>query len=1072
MPTLTDPDADKKYAPKVTAGEHESMGIHPERAEAEAADLENQFAADSAPEATYGQVADNKQLRASEEGGGDENPMNFTGGKNIDNGKRKARWWTKKKAATAGIGSSILVGGGLLGLSFMPGLIELPTLAHALMHPFSKQQSDSNSSQRHWTRSLRAVAKGDYRYTRVGAVGSKMADSLLSDFKTSGITFGGSDVIGNPETITIDQQKFAKATNDEAVRQMTKDEFKEHIKNTYGIEINKNNTASLATMKTQSIGKLTKNLRSAIGQEGPVGWLKGRSLNKFLGIKTIFHPIDAAATNKLRKAMSPEEAFEKTANQDLEESTTKTAAAAEEVRSATGSSLVKVANWTTIGQGAVYGLACTMVYGGKAIVVIDRMGTVMPSIIEAMKLVGLYGEQQAGDLSAADLGGVMNSLTATKQSDIENGTHDAGTTVWEGGALGILAGNVTPNKNGDIPNDITIEHKGAFDPPSVKILEGTGNGLAKAALGPVNIATYLTGNGDNPCGLVGMTGLALEGVAIQLGLAIGAVFTGGADEAAAQSAGAAARIAVQNLVKQMVNKVAVAKALGFGTGEALAMQKIQKVIVDSNAAKALAASAFRGAQGGNLLAYGARASANLVSASSGGIALVGTTTKTLLGSAGQEDQQQFLQKNFFARMFSLNDNRSLLGHLATDVSPSFSTNISTLFTSVLGINSSISHSFGSLFTHGTFADSPTDSYSGNYDWGFPQFGLPDNLLNADDPPANAEALGQYLTQVCPGGPSDGKCGSDGDNGGYTARIKACFGNDLTQTGGLWDVSPAQAPSPSQPVDIDPGSENYQNANCGNGGDIHVCSSENDTSPGCIWGRIMLFTNDMGTLKAMACVTVNTSCSDIGAPGGSDSTTTTAPPSSGVSGDAKTLAQKLLDEAAAGKVVLTDSTKSDLQKTVQGQQVYIGDSAQGGGKCTRTPAIPTSINATLLQVLLNISATYQIKIQNIVSGHPCDTLKHSTGHASDIFQINGSDLNDAWWAKPDAITITNNIAKIEHDTDPSNAFGLGVGCSAYGKITAPSNITVFSDNGNFADWNTGCSGAPKGQNEIHVDVRGG
>jgi hypothetical protein len=375
-----------------------------------------------------------------------------------------------------------------------------------------------------------------------------------------------------------------------------------------------------------------------------------------------------------------------------------------------------------------------------------------------------------------------------------------------------------------------------------------------------------------------------------------------------------------------------------------------------------------------------------------------------------EQKQEFDNQSMFARIFDTNSSYSLVSRLAMDMPASMSTATNN------SIGSLIANPFGKIFNglssifSGNMAFAQTTAHPDPF--GIVQYGY-----NASDIPTDPEA---YWDNNCVSGPM------------------------------------ATYDKTTQKLDV----SNWMNNSANVSQDKNTGEALNLKPNPCL--LIQATVQSAGGMFDTSLLPSDSQNGEGDSTGG-----TTA---SGVTGDAATLAQKLLDAAAAGKVVLTDSTTSDLQKTVQGQQVYIGDSAQGGGKCS--PALPTNINATLLQVLLNISANYKIKIQNIVSGHPCDTLKHSTGHASDIFQINGVDLNDAWWAKPDAITITNNIAKIEHDTDPSNAFGLGVGCSAYGKITTASNIMVFSDSGNFGNWNSGCSGSPNGQDEIHVDVRGG
>ncbi len=132
-------------------------------------------------------------------------------------------------------------------------------------------------------------------------------------------------------------------------------------------------------------------------------------------------------------------------------------------------------------------------------------------------------------------------------------------------------------------------------------------------------------------------------------------------------------------------------------------------------------------------------------------------------------------------------------------------------------------------------------------------------------------MGKFFTDACPGGPNRGAC--SGDNG-YAARIKNCFGNTLTYAPdsdipgdpNVWDVSPTATAASS---DVNPVSDDYQNANCGDTGDQQ-------------WNEIIMFVFDANNIKALDCLdgstdTSSQSCDDegFGATAASSSTTTAA-----------------------------------------------------------------------------------------------------------------------------------------------------------------------------------------------------
>jgi hypothetical protein len=101
----------------------------------------------SAPKRGHLKAVDGSDLKDREETAAD-NTLNkgYTGrGKSSPEFKAaKKRFWNKKKAGIAGLGSGILVGGGMFGMTFISGPLEFIHLANTLhVAHFSQQESIS-----------------------------------------------------------------------------------------------------------------------------------------------------------------------------------------------------------------------------------------------------------------------------------------------------------------------------------------------------------------------------------------------------------------------------------------------------------------------------------------------------------------------------------------------------------------------------------------------------------------------------------------------------------------------------------------------------------------------------------------------------------------------------------------------------------------------------------------------------------------------------------------------------------------------------------------------------------------
>lgn len=92
------------------------------------------------------------------------------------------------------------------------------------------------------------------------------------------------------------------------------------------------------------------------------------------------------------------------------------------------------------------------------------------------------------------------------------------------------------------------------------------------------------------------------------------------------------------------------------------------------------------------------------------------------------------------------------------------------------------------------------------------------------------------------------------------------------------------------------------------------------------------------------------------------------------GDAAACAAKILELADQGKFAMTDGARSNLKTIAAGSMI---------GDCT--PPGPVSLNTTLLQLLIKLSANFKINIHNFSApNHGCDYPKfHPRGRATDV-----------------------------------------------------------------------------------------
>ncbi len=460
--------------------------------------------------------------------------------------------------------------------------------------------------------------------------------------------------------------------------------------------------------------------------------------------------------------------------------------------------------------------------------------------------------------------------------------NDRGENVWASKPLQATTGKRNPQGK-----DIDPDTKQAFSPNSTA----------------ANIEKTLDAAGaDAACGTIGQVTGAVAGVAL---LVLGP--GGWAVKAGSAAIGAAAIAAITTYVPRLI------------------------------ADKPLTGIPHNGPRGGSVDAYGARELANTAYRASGGSAMSHTQTAYFENKQQAQDNQDFASKSFFARMFDTQDYRSLASKAIDSSSTNPAQNIASIFGGLMNISKNAAGLFSSLLPKTFAAEEP-------YDWGFPRYGIPQNVLDnprLQDPYANGDKVAKMLN------------GDTSDK--LKNRAKKCFGVEITKQSGKWNVLPKE--------DVNPQSSDYLESKC------------NDTKLS--WQRVSLFIFDTRLITSMECYDGDEdSCADIGIENTSVSTTT----STGViSGDAQQLAQQLLDNPNV-TYSYADQVDGTTVEDVLKQIVKTGEGIVNSPDVSFR-SVPVSTK--LLKTLVEYAQSHKIDLTALTNADHSSTSNHYKGLAVDI-----------------------------------------------------------------------------------------
>ena len=720
--------------------------------------------------------------------------MNYTGGDSGSGGAKKKvsiRNW-KKPTAIFGSITGLLVGGGIFGAGVLSGPAHLIQNGHVLQGPSLLGSSDSSQSWGRLFRWGRALRNGTLTETRLNKLGSNYFAKAKADLAKNGVTISEGR-LGIPTRTDIDINKLKdkypelkSMKNDAEVKRFLADKLDisaDEIKGS-GTSFSIDHGSNYSVGEARALaGNTIANLGDGKGLFGMKAFAAFKAWRLPLGV---FHPLDRAAARAERSALlngKPPTDAEKAASdaenakvETVEEPlTTKGAAAVDDIK-ASSAKFNSVAMKALLFTGGV----CMVREIADKVITVNHYQVALPAAAEAMRGIAAGEEVQYGsdDVTWEEMGVMVQNMGPAYES---------------AQAYEALSGG--QHHTGD--PDIDADYQQAF---STDTTAGTIRKFASLALGGDTVAGAV-------CSPIGIGVQIVGGLALSIGSVVAEVGS------------------VGTLTPGVVGIWAAKEGVSFAVS-AVAMHFIEKFIL-SKATVKLAADAFKGPAGANLVAYGARELANIAAMGAGAVDLGNKASTIGLAEEQQAEMQQFRSENFFARMFSPYDSHSLLGHFMLDISPSFSQNMMSISGSIINVGGILPNLLSNF--------SPKADAALDYKWTFGQMGIPSSIKNdpnLQDPYANGDAVASLFDSSCKGDPSS--CD-------YAKRIKSCWGNSLSYSDGVWDVTPTD--------EVDEHSDDYLNADCNKIGTPADTVAGNDVGA---WRRIIRFVSDTSTMKQGAC----------------------------------------------------------------------------------------------------------------------------------------------------------------------------------------------------------------------------
>lgn len=672
----------------------------------------------------------------------------------------------KSRKGQAGIAAGGIVGGLIFIASIGQGPFMLMQLGQLLMKP---EFGNEKNSSLHVFRMMRYAKTGDFGETRVGYLRSKLKDKYLAEFEKAGVGFEQTG-LGRPSKMTFDTRN----PEFEDTKDLTKQEFagKLNLPADYADEVTISRKGALwvaefdnATVKgneyaSRALDSTVRKVGLGNVFSGSMGSnLRARVLKKYFGLPGLHSPISKKFSEVAERAVNRQQAraAEKERGSPRAEKIKELSASARQgLRDKMDAKKQAVAGFTL---GAAAG-ACLVHESADDAAEFNHRAIVGASALEAEDKRAVGSQVQSGFDNEGD---PLNSkaVGVIQQSLID----DDGKSVFAAKGIDALARNNKDAKGEDLP----LVYQQAFSGQTTA--DNIRDGTDTVALG-----VDVTGIA---CGWPGQ----VAGGAFSIALLLAGPPSGGAAWAV------------------FLGKTSAGIAAGLGAGVLISKLLESDLKVEPPLA---------GPLGGNLLAYGARASSNMSAIAAGGVQLNEADSTALLKEQEEAESEEFRSKSFFARMFDMRDYRSLASVSLRSYTPGISgsmSNISSLLSSPLDLFSSLAPK--------AYAQEEV------YDWwGQPTFGLPSEVLDdprLQDPDQNDLEITKILN------------GSDG--GGYVEKAKKCFGAEISKGAQGWHAITIEEAIPT--------SSEYIKAKCNNIDDVN-------------WRRTMLFVFQTKDASALAC----------------------------------------------------------------------------------------------------------------------------------------------------------------------------------------------------------------------------
>ncbi len=295
-----DPEKEKTWKPPKADGSHDDLGTHPERREAEVADLEKQYGAPSAGEGDKASSGERSELDSLGEAKGDSDSGDWE--TNVDDesgGGKKRRFRVTGKQAAAGGGVAALLIGGSFGLfTLFSGPFQFIHIAQMLKgFHFGNNERFMDGRVRNLTRYMRNYGAGERYRNNLGRFSNKLADHYEEKLAKAGMRANYNDSFNGKPRGTIQSFDIDPDTpqGKKALAELDARGIKHEVANVDGKAMRRVELRGFgSTRESKDIIRIAFNATDDVGDVSSA--MGKRLLKKRAGVD--FHPL----RNKVREA--------------------------------------------------------------------------------------------------------------------------------------------------------------------------------------------------------------------------------------------------------------------------------------------------------------------------------------------------------------------------------------------------------------------------------------------------------------------------------------------------------------------------------------------------------------------------------------------------------------------------------------------------------------------------------------------------------------------------------------------------------------------------------------------------